>query len=165
MQAMSGRVKQMSATGLLVLSLAGLAPAAAHADPVPLFNTLTFQYTGAAQTWTVPSGVHWATFDVFGAQGGGDGLSFAGGYGGETTVAVALTPGQTLQLNVGGAGANAAYYHCPDPSACPIAQGGFNGGGPSGSSKPPLGAGGGGASDVRVGGFSNRSATPSSQVR
>jgi hypothetical protein len=29
----------------------------------------TFVYTGAAQTWTAPTGVTRATFDAFGAQG------------------------------------------------------------------------------------------------
>ena len=33
-------------------------------------TTETFNYTGAAQTWTVPAGVTTATFDVYGAEGG-----------------------------------------------------------------------------------------------
>jgi hypothetical protein len=67
---------------------------------------------GAAQTWTVPDGVNAATFDVLGAQGGG---SF-GGAGGEAIATISLTPGQQLQVNVGGAGGNTG-------------AGGFNGGG------------------------------------
>src|SRR5689334_15008172 len=59
--------------------------------------TCVFSYTGAAQTFTVPAGIMQATFDVYGAQGGG-------GLGGRSTAALAVTPGQTFQVIVGGQG-------------------------------------------------------------
>ena len=51
---------------LAVVGLSTLAFAASAAA-----TTATFNYTGAAQTWTVPAGVTSATFDLYGAQGGG----------------------------------------------------------------------------------------------
>ena len=87
---------------------------------------------GSAQTWTVPSGVTQATFDVRGAQGG----SSPGGQGGEAEGTLTVLPGTTLQVNVGG-----------DPTG---AAGGFNGGGQAGNGSA---SGGGGASDVRGGSY------------
>ena len=66
--------------------------------------TCTFSYTGDAQTWTVPPDVTAATFDVQGAQGGvGAGLN-SPGLGGEATADLALTPGASVTLVVGGQG-------------------------------------------------------------
>ena len=50
----------LAVVGLSTLAFA--APASA--------TTETFNFTGAAQTWTVPAGVTEATFDLYGAQGG-----------------------------------------------------------------------------------------------
>jgi trimeric autotransporter adhesin len=47
--------------------------------------TVTFAYSGAAESWTVPAGVTSATFDLYGAQGG------AGGLGGRVTATLAVT--------------------------------------------------------------------------
>ena len=108
----------------LVISSAMLAlPVGAAAD------TVTFGYTGAAQTWTVPAGVTSATFDVYGAGGGAFGNATASS-GGRATATIPVTPRAEIGVKVGGSGFN----------------GGFNGGG-SGSRWV-----GGGASDVRVGG-------------
>lgn len=52
----------------------------------------TFDYTGAAQSWTVPEGVTQATFDVFGAQGGSEPLGQAGGLGGKASATIDVTP-------------------------------------------------------------------------
>src|SRR5258705_12866332 len=66
--------------------------------------TETFQYTGAAQTWTVPLGVTSVTFDLFGAAGSGADTptfpqpDFAGGPGGRATATIAVTPGASIQL-------------------------------------------------------------------
>jgi hypothetical protein len=89
-------------------------------------------YTSAGQdTFTVPPGVTHATFTVEGAQGGTNAIGPGGGRGGKVSATLPLTPGQLLQVNVGGQGqANSA-------------------GGGLGS-----GAGGGGSSDVRTGLFS-----------
>jgi hypothetical protein len=99
--------------------------------------------------WVVPSGVTTATFELFGASGAGTGGMLAVSYpgdGGKTIGTIAVTPGETLKINVGGA-----------------PPGGINGGGNAGASSQDcsvvdlgnfqcLGAGGGGASDVRQGG-------------
>jgi hypothetical protein len=102
-------------------------------------TTRTFSFTGAAQTWTVPAGVTQAKFNLYGAQGAGivgDPL-FAAGLGGRARATIAVIPGTSIQVNVGGQGTNDA--------------GGFNGGGSSAAGG--LGAlGGGGASDIRIDG-------------
>jgi hypothetical protein len=101
--------------------------------------TCTFNYNGtngsdgSTQTFTVPTGVHVVTIDAMGAQG----FALAGapgGKGGEDGGAVAVTPGEVLSVNAGGAN---------------LINSGFNGGGMSG---------GGGASDVRraPGGIADR---------
>lgn len=109
-------------------------------------QTLAFEYTGRAQTWTVPAGITQATFDVYGAQGGLGG--FAGGLGGRATATLPVTPGSVIQLNVGGQGLSKPPPN--QPVECVLVTGGFNGGGDGGTgcTEP----GGGGASDVRIGG-------------
>jgi Glycine rich protein len=89
---------------------------------------------GSPQTWTVPAGVTQATFDVYGAQGGGGAPS---GPGGEAEGTLPVVPGSTLQINVGGQAIGTA--------------GGFNGGGNASIGGGPTG--GGGASDVRDGSY------------
>ena len=106
----------------------------------------TFNYTGGVQTWTVPAGVTQVTIDVFGAKAGNE--SAVGGNGGQATATIAVTPGDTLTIVVGG------MSQSPFLGGSPI--GGFNGGGNGGApfSLPAAysGSGGGGASDVRIGG-------------
>jgi hypothetical protein len=110
-----------------------LVTAPAEAAPV----TETFDYTGAAQEFTVPDGVHHIDVVACGAQGGPSSpfppvfVSGEGGRGGRATGTIGVTPGESLWVYVGGWGAT----------------GGFNGGGSGGT-----GGGGGGASDVRQGG-------------
>ena len=126
---MSRRTRIALVAAVAALSLAvGAAPAVA--------DTETFSYTGAAQTWTVPAGVTSATFDLYGAQGGGlDFPAFAPGLGGRATATIPVTPGASIEVNVGGQGGAGA--------------GGFNGGGNGGTGNS---FGGGGASDIRIGG-------------
>ena len=107
--------------------------------------TASFSYTGAAQTWTGPAGVTQIALELRGAQGGGSypcsgAREDDGGLGGLTQGNLAVTPGQVLNLFVGG--------QAPDVGNVTPAPGGFNGGGDGGQ----YGAGGGGATDVRVGG-------------
>src|SRR6218665_1215922 len=87
----------------------------------------TFYFTGSMQTFVVPNCAGNVTITAYGAEGvGADG--FAPGTGGIARGVLAVTPGQSLNLFIGG-------------------QNGYNGGG--------LGKGisnGGGATDVRVGG-------------
>jgi len=105
----------------------------------------TFTHTGADQSWTVPPGVTQATFDVFGAQGGSEAIGRPGGGGGKAHATFDVTPGDTLQVNVGGVGATGAV------SAG--GAGGFNGGAAGGNSifvgDSRSSGGGGGASDIR----------------
>jgi Glycine rich protein/RTX calcium-binding nonapeptide repeat (4 copies) len=126
----------VSALVLGTLALAGPASAAT--------TTVTFNYTGAAQTWTVPAGVTEATFDLYGAQGGGSSQpAFAPGLGGRATATITVTPGASIQVNVGGRGMVS--------STGTGGAGGFNGGG-DGATGAGVGDGGGGASDIRLGG-------------
>jgi len=68
-------------------------------------TTVTFSYTGAQQSWTVPSGVTSIQVDVRGAQGGGG----YGGLGARVLATLSVTPSQTLYINVGAKGSwNAA---------------------------------------------------------
>lgn len=124
---------------VLLVALAGFATA--QAAPVCTTNgnqgTCTFTYTGAAERWVVPPHATQATFDLYGAQGGG---RYAGGRGGRATASLLLTPGAVYQITVGGEGGELT--------------GGFNGGGQGGGvpgSNPA--SGGGGASDIRTGNF------------
>ncbi|MGC1333937.1 MAG: hypothetical protein WA812_01010, partial [Candidatus Cybelea sp.] len=112
----------------------------------------TFKYTGKPQHFVVPSGVTEVRFDVVGGAGAG-GYLVNGGNGGVVKATIAVTPGETLGIHVGGiggsggaSGSGSGYYGGP---------GGFNGGGNGGGGGsgffgPGSGAGGGGgASDVR----------------
>ena len=104
-------------------------------------NQMDFNFTGAMQTFTVPAGMGSVQLNVYGAQGasgaagGNSAQGGAGGLGGFATGTLAVTPGQVLNIFVGGQGATPT--------------GGFNGGGNGGTQNA---GGGGGASDVRVGG-------------
>jgi hypothetical protein len=109
--------------------------------------TCTFNYTGGAETWSVPAGVTSATFQLVGGPGGqSGGLSFPhlpGGMGARVTADMPLTPGTTVTVVVGGPGGSTGNE-----------GGGFNGGGgaPYMGNIPMQGGGGGGATDIRIGG-------------
>ncbi len=134
------------AAGLLVAA-AFAAGGSAGADTTA---TVQFDYTGAEQTWVVPAGVTEITVVAAGAQGGDnadDGCFDFGGPGGRVTATIAVTPGQTITVVVGGHGGDS------DPTDQGV--GGYNGGADAGV--PDTGfniyaAGGGGASDIRIGG-------------
>ena len=99
-------------------------------------TTVNFVYTGATQYWTVPPCVNSITVVAAGAKGGGGN----GGNGARITATIAVTPGQVLQINVGGAGGLGNN------------SGGWNGGGTgrAASSLAWHSGGGGGASDLRI---------------
>lgn len=116
-------------------------PAVAGADEA------AFSFTGAPQSWTVPSGVHEATFALTGGSGGASGgitsAHASGGRGALVHATLPVSAGQQLAIYVGGAAPGNG-----------IEQGGWNGGGGGArvGNNVALGGGGGGASDVRVGG-------------
>ncbi|MEM7036479.1 MAG: glycine-rich protein [Bacteroidota bacterium] len=94
----------------------------------------SFAYTGSVQQFIVPSScVDSITMDVYGAQGGANWVN-NDNFGGNVTATFAVTPGDTLWIYVG---------QQPNSNT-----GGWNGGG----NGENAGRGGGGASDVRVGG-------------
>jgi Glycine rich protein len=139
--------------GVLVLAFIGawLAPVAAPPAALGAQVVHVFPYTGAMQNWTVPAGVHFAHFDVKGAQGGASEVLMIplipGGEGGRTVAEVRVFPGEVIHIFVGGKG----YDGGPGPGS-QHAKGGFNGGGTGGAGNfvDPWGGGGGGASDIRV---------------
>jgi len=98
-------------------------------------TTVNFAYTGASVNWTVPPCVYSISVDVKGAKGGGPN---AGNGARVTHPNIAVTPGQVLQIRVGGMGT--------------IPGAGFNGGGNGTTAMAGYsgGYGGGGASDNRV---------------
>ncbi|MFT5860136.1 MAG: gliding motility-associated-like protein [Flavobacteriaceae bacterium] len=99
-------------------------------------TTLTFPFTGAPQTWTVPSCVTAVNYTVAGAQGGGAG----GGQGAVITGTIAVTPGDVFTFLSGGASAGTA--------------GGYGGGGEGQLANTAIEAssGGGGGSTLLVNG-------------
>jgi 6-phosphogluconolactonase (cycloisomerase 2 family) len=145
--------------------------------------TCTYATTGSDE-FTVPAGVTQAAFTVVGAEGGtyfiagdaahggspsGDITGRPGGGGGEAIATLGLTPGQTLQVDVAGAGANGTAASRSGgmqngPSGGSGALGGFGGsdGGVAGAPGDASGAsggtafnggngsGGGGSSDIRI---------------
>ncbi len=94
----------------------------------------TFNFTGGVQTYTVPALVSVINVTVIGASGGGN-----GGLGARYTSSLAVTPGQVLNLYVGGAGT----------ATSGVNVGGYNGGGGEFGNFGNEGSGGG-ASDIRV---------------
>jgi len=119
-------------TKLILILWVGLSSAVINAQ------TVTFNYTGALQTWTVPGCVSQITITAYGAQGGGS----DGGLGGEAIATIPVAGGAILDVYVGG-----------NPAA-QIGPGGYNGGGASTvdpcGGPPDDGYPGGGASDVRI---------------
>ena len=97
-------------------------------------QSVSFFFTGSIQTWVVPPCVTSINVIAAGAKGGGNN----GGNGAIVQGNVPVTPGQILQIRVGGMG------NCP--------TGGWNGGGNGWTASPSnhLSCGGGGASDVRI---------------
>lgn len=111
----------------------------AHAQSCSAGETpAAFAFTGSQQSLAVPAGVRSARVFLSGAQGG-DGVSGQGnsggigGLGARVEGAIALTPGATLYVGVGGRGSLTVN--------------------PGGSGRAPDGIGGGGT-DLRIGGNS-----------
>ncbi|WP_066757255.1 glycine-rich protein [Crocinitomix algicola] len=105
-------------------------------------DVITFDYTGTVQTYTVPAGITRIHIEAFGAQGG-TALNDAadciiGGLGGQAEGELDVTPGDVLNIYVGGKGEAGNI-------------GGWNGGGEACDNESTC-AKGGGASDIRIGG-------------
>lgn len=101
-------------------------------------TTVTFNATGSAQDWIVPSGVSTIFVQIAGASGG----NTNGGLGESITATIAVSPGDALQIYVGSRGTSS---NSSSNSAAVF------GGGALGSR---FSGAGGGASDIRVGSFS-----------
>lgn len=106
-------------------------------------NATRFAYTGSAQSFVVPVGVTEITATLHGAGGGigFDLVALSRAKGAKVVTSLAVTPGETLGVHVGGAGG--------DGTVSTPGAGGWNGGGAGGVDG---GGGGGGGSDIRQGG-------------
>jgi len=110
---------------------------------------VTFSYTGAVQTYTVPPAVFSLLIDANGAAGGRSIGTTPGphdpGLGGRVQTTLAVNPGDIINIYVGEVGLDGV----PGGSA----TGGWNGGGAGNGAFVSYGGGsGGGASDIRIGG-------------
>jgi hypothetical protein len=108
-------------------------------------GTANFTFTGATQTFTVPSGTTSLTVSLTGASGSSGGAS--GGEGGSTTGTITVTPGEVLTITVGGTNGFGGGG---------LANGGTSGGGGSfimnGTTYLAVAGGGGGYSSGYYGG-------------
>ncbi|MBK8927301.1 MAG: T9SS type A sorting domain-containing protein [Crocinitomicaceae bacterium] len=133
-------------TGKLILSSLGVI----CATLVGAQTVTTYNYTGAPDVYIVPAGVTSIHVEMIGASGGicdYSGTNPAGyipGMGGKLECDLAVIPGSTLNVYVGGQGSNA--------SSGTGGTGGYNGGGNGGTTGTYSGGGGGGASDLRLNG-------------
>jgi len=117
-----------------VLSLLCLLGTTVSAAPAAAATTKVFAYTGGEQIFVVPDGVHTLQLLLIGGRGGEGGAE--GGSAAEVGGEVAVTPGETLYVEVAGNGRSGD-------------EGGgtaFNGGAAGGTTGS---GGGGGASDIR----------------
>ncbi len=108
---------------------------------------ITFNFTGDQQSFVVPPNVFSIHIQAWGAQGAnvvGPQTTGLGGLGGMAEGDLEVTPGQVLEIFVGGQGCVQSTFE--------LGCGGFNGGGNAQGSTGNERGGGGGASDVRVGG-------------
>jgi hypothetical protein len=113
-----------------------------------------FPYTGSPEAYMPPSCVTSINVDLSGAAGGTayyyNARSSPGGYGARVQGTLAIAPGSTINVYVGGVGG--------DSTAFTAGTRGFNGGGSGAGTTNPngtggsTGGGGGGASDIRIGG-------------
>ncbi len=140
----------------IVVALSLLASAGATAAVVPLApaasaaaTDISFGYTGASQTWTVPTGVQSAYVSMTGGSGGGTvyaGLNYAAMLNGRLVIPAGAT---ALQVNVGGAGGWSAAGAVSTTGGWGNGFAGAAGGTATGG-RAFAGGGGGGASDIRL---------------
>ena len=90
-------------------------------------DTLVLNHTGTSQFFTVPQGVYSINVKGWGAGGAGGSRCHWGGAGGFASATIPVTPGEVLEIIVGGGGS-------PAPQDNSTGQpGGFGGGGDGGS--------------------------------
>jgi hypothetical protein len=129
------------------LALLGMASCWALVTASAWGSSVTFEHTGAEQTFTVPAGV--SSVHVV-AAGGAGGIASIGqspwmSFGATVTADLPVAPGQVLYVEVGGGGKNA------QSSSIHGGADGFNGGADAGwGYHGTSSGGGGGASDVRT---------------
>jgi LPXTG-motif cell wall-anchored protein len=93
---------------LTTLGVVAALLAATPASAAPIGSSQSFAFTGSVQSWTVPADVTTIYVEVAGGQGGG---SYGwGGTGAELKGTLSVTPGTTLNLVVGGVGANGIQF-------------------------------------------------------
>ena len=106
---------------------------ASLANAFSVYGTkVTFSYSGANQTWTVPAGVTEVGVRLWGPGGGGSGgsgLKNTGGAGGYVSARLAVTPGDVLTIIVGGRGVFNNSPYTAGGSLYGNVAGGFGGGG------------------------------------
>ena len=119
---------------LPLFALAQVTPEFLQLKPV-YRNFVRFDFTGAIQTWTVPSGVTKIFVDVAGAQGG-SASPYLGGKGGKVSGLLTVAAGDVLQITVGG------------QSTTNIAVYGFGGNGGRSTSYGTIARAGGGLSAI-----------------
>ncbi|HLP54923.1 MAG TPA: T9SS type A sorting domain-containing protein [Fluviicola sp.] len=131
--------KQLLNAGRLgVITTAFLSIAGAATAQTTIVDSINF--SGGLATYTIPCGVTTVTIEAYGAQGGSGAVGASvpggtGGLGGYASGTLTVTPGDVLNVLVGGQGATPT--------------GGFNGGANGGSTNA---GGGGGATDIRING-------------
>ena len=117
--------------------------------------TNIFNYTGTVQTFIVPYGVFTIQSTLIGASGGNS-IYSKGGNSIKVSADIIVTPGTIIYIYIGGKGIDS------NSNISDTLVGGFNGGGSGGRDNKigqiANGAGGGGATDIRIGGtkLSNR---------
>lgn len=137
---------------ILILALQSLYPLPAHSVVTTCVGsncTHDFSYTGAIESWVVPTSGRY-TIQAWGAQGGNLISAQAGGRGGYATGDVSLTAGTTIYISIGGQGASLPSGN-GSSNPCTFTAGPFGGGGGT-YNNGGGGTPGGGASDVRIGG-------------
>jgi sugar lactone lactonase YvrE len=113
-------------------------------------NTYEFVHTGSLQNFTVPIYASSVFVDIYGAAGGSQ-PNGVPGYGARVQTTIPVNPGDVLHIFIGGQGTT-SFVSGSSPG--PI-KGGWNGGGRGyDNSCIAPGSGGGGASDIRIGGTS-----------
>lgn len=106
-----------------------------------LNTPISYSYSGAPVSITVPTGAKSMTVDLKGAAGGG---ATRPGLGGRLQATIPVTEGEVLELRVGGQGlvSNGDIAQAPN-------VGGYNGGGALTPTGYIAGTGGGGCTDLR----------------